>query len=161
MWYLSLLVFLVIGFRYELNLCNGCHVLHEKKNLRFTKFLKRTENINFSLFLVCFRFTELSYFLIFPSNENVRKQHLSTNAYSCVNMKFSYTIAVRKIAAWYCSKSKLLINFLLKIWICIFFLSYIFSLISCNLLFLLHGNKRLFIIINVLKICFQKSGYWI
>ena len=30
------------------------------------------------------------------SNENVRKQHLSTNAYFCVNMKFSYMIAGRK-----------------------------------------------------------------
>ena len=39
---------------------------------------------------------EISYFLNFPSNENVRKQHLSANAYSCVNMKFSYTIVVRK-----------------------------------------------------------------
>ena len=34
-------------------------------------------------------------FRMFP-NENVRKQHLSANMYSCVNMKFSYTIAVRK-----------------------------------------------------------------
>ena len=50
----------------------------------------------FSLVFVCFRFTEISYFLNFPSNENVRKQHLSTNAYSWVNMKFSYTTAVRK-----------------------------------------------------------------
>ena len=60
------------------------------------KFVKRTENILFSLVFVCFRFTEISYFLNFPSNENVRKQHLSANVYSCVNMKFSYTIAVRK-----------------------------------------------------------------
>ena len=50
----------------------------------------------FSLVFVCFRFTEISYFLNLPSNENVRKQHLSTNAYSWVNMKFSYTTAVRK-----------------------------------------------------------------
>ena len=40
-------------------------------------------------------------FLNFPSKENVRKQHLSTNAYSCVNMKFSYTIAVRKGEIFY------------------------------------------------------------
>ena len=58
--------------------------------------MKRTEKIMFSLVFVCFRFTEISYFLNFPSNENVRKQHLSTNAYSWVNMKFSYTTAVRK-----------------------------------------------------------------
>ena len=65
------------------------------------KFVKRAENILFSLVFVCFRFTEISYFLNFPSNENVRKQHLSANAYSCVNMKFSYTIAVRKDEIFY------------------------------------------------------------
>ena len=65
------------------------------------KFVKRTENILFSLVFVCFRFTEISYFLNFPSNENVRKQHLSANAYSCVNVEFSYTIAVRKAEIFY------------------------------------------------------------
>ena len=65
------------------------------------KFVKRTEKIIFSLVFVCFRFTEISYFLNFPSNENVRKQHLSANVYSCVNMKFSYTIAVRKDEIFY------------------------------------------------------------
>ena len=59
------------------------------------KFVKRAEKI-FSLVFVCFRFTEISYFLSFPSNENVRKQHLSANACSCVNMKSLYTIAGRK-----------------------------------------------------------------
>ena len=54
---------------------------------------KKMENVIFSLVSVCFRFTEISYFLSFPSNENVRKQHLSANAYFCVNMKFSYMIA--------------------------------------------------------------------
>ena len=39
--------------------------------------------------------------LNFPSNENVRKQHLPANAYSCINMKFSYTIAVRKDEIFY------------------------------------------------------------
>ena len=67
----------------------------------FRKFVKRTEKIIFSLVFVCFRFTEISYFLNFPSNKNVRKQHLSANAYSCVNMKFSYTIAVRKDEIFY------------------------------------------------------------
>ena len=65
------------------------------------KFVKRTEKIIFTLVFVCFSFTEISYFLNFPSNENVRKQHLSANAYSCVNMKFSYTIAVRKDEIFY------------------------------------------------------------
>ena len=43
------------------------------------KFVKSAENILFSLVFVCFRFTEITYFQSFPSNENVRKQHLSTN----------------------------------------------------------------------------------
>ena len=60
------------------------------------KFVKRAEKIIFSLVFICFRFTEISYFLSFPSNENVRKQYLSANAYFYVNMKFSYTIAGRK-----------------------------------------------------------------
>ena len=60
------------------------------------KFVKRTVKVIFSLVFVCFRFKEISYFLNFPSNKNVRKQHLYANAYSCVNMKFLYAIAVRK-----------------------------------------------------------------
>ena len=40
---------------------------------------------------------EISYFLNFPSNENVRKQHLSTSAYFYVNMIFSYTIGIRQL----------------------------------------------------------------
>ena len=58
--------------------------------------VKRAEKIIFSLVFVCFPFTETSYFLSFPSNENVRKQHLSANVYFCINMKFSYTIPRRK-----------------------------------------------------------------
>ena len=65
------------------------------------KFEKRTEKMTFSLVFVCFRFTEISYFLNFSSNKNVRKQYLSANVYSCVNMKFSYTIAVRKDETFY------------------------------------------------------------
>ena len=62
-----------------------------KKEFFFLRnYVERTEKIIFSSVFVCFRFTEISYFLDFPSNENVRKQHLSGNF--CVNMKFSYTI---------------------------------------------------------------------
>ena len=57
---------------------------------------KRAEKIIFSLVFVCFRFTEIPYFLSIPSKENARKQHLSANACYCVNMKFSYTMAGRK-----------------------------------------------------------------
>ena len=68
----------------------------KKRIFVLQKFVKRTEKISFSSAFVCFRFSEISYFLNFPSNENVRKQHLSANAYFCVNMTFSYTIAGRK-----------------------------------------------------------------
>ena len=34
--------------------------------------------------------------LNFPTNENARKQHLSANAYSCLNMKFLHAIAASK-----------------------------------------------------------------
>ena len=59
-------------------------------------FLKRTEKIIFSLVFMYFRFREISYSFNVPSKENVRIQHLSANAYSCVNLKFSYMITVRK-----------------------------------------------------------------
>ena len=48
--------------------------------------MKRTKKIIFSLVFACFRFTEISYFLNFPSNENVRKQHLSASSHSCVSI---------------------------------------------------------------------------
>ena len=76
-------------------MANKLHCM--KKRIFFLrKFVKSAEKIIFSFASVCFRFTEISYFLSFPSNENVRKQHLSANAYFCVNMKFSYLIAGRK-----------------------------------------------------------------
>ena len=78
-----------------------------KKRIFFLrKFVKRVEKIIFSLVFVCFRFTEMSYFLNVPLNENVRKQRLSANTYFCVNMKFSYTIAGRKDEMSYCNENK-------------------------------------------------------
>ena len=73
----------------------------KKRIFIFRQFVKRTEETIFSLVFVCFHFTEKSYLLNFPSNENVRKQHLSANAYSRVNIKFSYTIAARKDEIFY------------------------------------------------------------
>ena len=81
------------------NLYLKCDVLlHGIKKRIFVlrKFVKSAEKIIFSFVFVRFSFTEISYFLSFPSIENVRKQHLSGNAYFCVNMKFSYMIAGRK-----------------------------------------------------------------
>ena len=61
----------------------------KKRIFGFRKLVKRTENIIFSLLFVSFR-------LNFPSNENVRKEILSANVDFCINMKFLYTITVRK-----------------------------------------------------------------
>ena len=78
-------------------------IIHCMKKRIFVlqKFVKRTEKIIFLLFFTCFRFTEISYFLNFPSNKNVRKRHLFANAYSRLNMKVSYKIAVRKDEIFY------------------------------------------------------------
>ena len=75
-----------LGISYLMYYCN------KKRIFVLQKFVKRTEKIIcFLSAFVCFHFTEI-YFLNFPWNENVRKQHLSANAYFCVNMKFSYTL---------------------------------------------------------------------
>ena len=68
----------------------------KKRIFVLRKFVKSAEKIIFSLVFVCFRFTEKSSFLSFPSNENVRKQYLSANAYFSLNMKFLYMIAGHK-----------------------------------------------------------------
>ena len=61
----------------------------------FSSFWKGQKRSFFLLVFVrsffhCIMF--ISYFLNFPSIKNVRTQYLSANAYSCVNMKFSYLI---------------------------------------------------------------------
>ena len=78
-------------------------VLHcmKKRIFLLRKFVKSTEKIIFTLVFLCFRFTKISWILSFPSNENVRKQHLSANAYFWVNKKFSYMIAGRKDKIFY------------------------------------------------------------
>ena len=77
----------------QLNNLNCYFHFMKKRIFVLRKFVKSAEKIIFSFVFVCFRLTEISYLLSFPSNENVRKQHLSANAYFCVNMKFSYMIA--------------------------------------------------------------------
>ena len=86
---------------------NNWHYM-KKRIFVLRKFVKRAGNIIFSLVFVCSRFTEISYFLSFPSNENVWKQHLSGNAYFCVNMKFSYWYL--DILMSHCHKSKQFIS---------------------------------------------------
>ena len=73
----------------------------KKRIFVLRKFVKRAEKIIFSLVFVSFPFTEISYFLSFPLNENVTKQHLSANVYFCINIKFSYTIPRRKDEVFY------------------------------------------------------------
>ena len=76
--------------------------LHEKNNFRLMKICEKDrKDIIFSLVFEYFRFTEMSYFLNFPSNENVTKQHFSASAYFYVNMKFSYKIPGRKDEIYY------------------------------------------------------------
>ena len=74
---------------------------HEKKNFCLTKICEkdRKDRIPFSFRM--FPFHRNIIFLNFPSNKNVRKRLLSANAYSFVNMKFSYTIALRKDEIFY------------------------------------------------------------
>ena len=80
--------------------------LHEKKNFRLTKICERAVKTIFSLVFAFLRFTEISYFLRSSSNGNVRKQHLSANAYFSVNMKFLYAIAESKDEMSYYNKNK-------------------------------------------------------
>ena len=69
--------------------------LHGNRNFRLTKICEKDRK---DQIFISFRMFSFHGNIIknFPSNENVRKQHLSANAYSCVKMKFSYTIDVRK-----------------------------------------------------------------
>ena len=63
--------------------------------------MKKAEKVIFSLAFICFLFPEISYFLNFTSNKNVRKQRLSAIAYSGVNITVSYTIAERRDEIFY------------------------------------------------------------
>ena len=69
----------------------------KKEFLFIQKFVKRTEKIIFSLVFLCFRFAEISYFLNYPSNENIRKQHLSASSYSCESILSSKAKHLHKI----------------------------------------------------------------
>ena len=74
------------------------------KNFCLNKNLWKEQRNRKHIFLLVFEFspfTEISYFLNFPSNVNGRKQHHSANAYSCVHMKFLYQIAGRKYTFFY------------------------------------------------------------
>ena len=63
------------------------------KIIVFVLEIGKIEKIIFSLVFV----VSVSRNIIFSElSENVRKQHLFANAYSCVNIKFSYAKAVRK-----------------------------------------------------------------
>ena len=75
--------------------------LNEKKIFVWREFVKTTEKIIFLLLFVCFRLAKIACFLNFPSNKNLRKQHLSANVYCRVKIKFSYTITVRKDEIFY------------------------------------------------------------
>ena len=77
----------------------------KKRIFVLRKFVKTVEKIMFLFVLVCFCHGNI-IFSELASNENVRKQHLSVNAYFCVNMKFSYMIAGRNDEISYCNENK-------------------------------------------------------
>ena len=157
----------------------------KKKFSVLRKFWKRTEKIIFSLVFICFRFTEISCFMGFPSNTILRKQHLFANAYFWVNMKFSYTIAGRTVMKtsdfllafkstfrwqnlskkWnFCCITAKTSYWSTFCWRCLYFSDNILQETwskNCGPFFLLHGNKCSFIITNFIKVCSQKLGYWI
>ena len=112
--------------------------------------MKRTEKIRFSLVFICFHFTGISYFLNFPSNENVRKQDLSENAYHCVIMNFSYTIAVRKDKILYEVLLRKQVVFHLRL--AQLFVDDNFHNRSCRKLFFLRLPNPLFHYGNLLKV---------
>ena len=68
-------------------------LLQQKKNFRLTKICKKDRKDH--LFFVSFRMFSF-HGNIFSELSMKRKQHLSANAYFCVNMKFSYTLTGRK-----------------------------------------------------------------
>ena len=73
----------------------------KKKNFRLRKICEKGEKYHIFFSFYMFSFYENIIFFNFPSNENVRERYLSANAYSCVNMKFWYTIAGRKDENFY------------------------------------------------------------
>ena len=129
----------------------------KKRIFVLKKCVKIKENIISQLISICSFFIE-TYFLNFPSNKNVIKQHLSANAYSHVNMTFSYTIFIQlyekmKFSVLFFNKSKqfltsIQVSFSLTIFkqkikfsksflsenkqLGNFFWTYIFLLISCT-----------------------------
>ena len=72
---------------------------HENKNFRLTEICEkdRKDHIFISFCMLPFHGNIIFFF----SDENVRKQHLSANVYSCISMKFLYAIAVRKNKIFY------------------------------------------------------------
>ena len=68
-------------------------VCYERKAFSSEKKFKKKAEIIFLIVFVCFRF--------FLSKENIRNEHLSANAYSSVNIKFLYIIAVPKDEIFY------------------------------------------------------------
>ena len=75
--------------------------LHEKKGFCLTKICDKNRKDHIFISFRMFLSHGNIIFLNFPSNENVRNQHLSANAYSCVNMKFSYKKARYKDEIFY------------------------------------------------------------
>ena len=87
--------------RFARSLFTERKTLHENKNFCLTKICEKDTKDHIFISFRMFPFHGNIIFLNFPSKENVRKQHLSTSAYSCVNMKFLYMIAMRNDEIFY------------------------------------------------------------
>ena len=118
---------------------NQKHPLHVKKDFRLTKISEKDRKYPIFVSFRMFPFHGIIIFSELSSNENVRKQHLSANAYFCVNMNFSYTIPCRIV-----TKTS---NFLL-----------VFRSTFTSLFFLLFSNEGSFIITKLLKFALKNLG---
>ena len=97
----KLLILLFIMNFFEILKVWPFNTLHENKNFRLTKICEkdRKDHIFISFLMFPFQgniiFSELSF------KRKCKKAASFRNARSCVNMKFSYTIAVRKDEIFY------------------------------------------------------------
>ena len=81
--------------------------LHEKKNFHlFHKFLKICEKDRKNHIFVSFRMFPFQGIIILPELFFKPKCKKAANAYSCVNMKFLYTVAGRKDEIFCCIVTK-------------------------------------------------------
>ena len=80
----------------RVKLTKNAIALHEKMNFRLTKICEKGRKDHAFVSFLMFPFHRNIIFSELSLKKNVRKQHLSANAYFSVNMKFLYMLARRK-----------------------------------------------------------------